>query len=73
MLSTTRLKKHLRAVIEHYEEVKEKRFFQFMHDGATLLKDKHQAYGMIFTDKKFAITMESLCLLENMCHMSQIK
>ena len=35
------------SALDHYEEVNENRFCQFMYDGATLMnKYKHEAFGM---------------------------
>ena len=43
-----------KAVIDHYEEASLNQFFQFAHDGATLLnKDKCQDFGMKFADTTF--------------------
>ena len=54
MLSTIRLKRLLKAAIEHCEEGQQNRFCQFAHDGDTLLnKDEHHACGMKFTDNRF--------------------
>ena len=42
------------VVLDHYEEENENSFCQFTHDGAALRnKDKHQAFGIQFTDAKF--------------------
>ena len=42
------------VVMDHHKEVHQNTFCQFMHDGATLLnKDKHQAFGIQFSDTQF--------------------
>ena len=55
MLNTTHLKKASgQAALDHCEDANENCFFQFAHDGATLLnKDEHQACGMHFVETKF--------------------
>ena len=43
-----------KVALDHCEEANENLFCQFAHDGAVFLnKDKHQAFGMHFSDNKF--------------------